>query len=526
MKSVFRVQPGLGPWMALAAGLLQAAAMAWPGSGRAWGSLQVLSLLVLCLGLLRSARAVGPERTVARLAAGQAAWFATAWLVGSFWWLYVSMHDVGGLPAPLAALAVLALAAALALYYAGAAAVWVLLVRRSGWLARPVLASALFAALWTLAELMRGRWFTGFPWGAGGYAHVDSPLAVLAPWLGVYGVGAVAAGLAMRLVLGERRWQALRDCALVLALCWGLNVWNPAFTASAGVGQVELLQASIAQTEKFDVVSGVRDALVWYDQRLRQSTQSLVVAPETAIPLLPRHLPEGYWRDLQAAFSARTDRLALVGVPLGDAQQGYTNSVRAMGPSGAPEYRYDKFHLVPFGEFVPTGFQWFVRQMQIPLSDFTRGALDQPAIAWQGQRLALNICYEDLFGEELAVRFRLPAQAPTALVNVSNIGWFGNTVAVDQHLNISRMRALELQRPMLRATNTGATAIIDHQGQVLGMLERFTRGSLVGSYEGRTGLTPFARWAAAWGVWPLWALALWMVAWAWLAGRRPGKARR
>jgi apolipoprotein N-acyltransferase len=291
------------------------------------------------------------------------------------------------------------------------------------------------------------------------------------------------------------------------------------------MGQVELLQASIAQTEKFDVVSGVRDALTWYEQRLRQSTQPLVVAPETAIPLLPRHLPDGYWRDLQALFAARQDRLALVGVPLGDAGQGYTNSVVGMGPAAMPGVRYDKFHLVPFGEFVPPGFAWFVRQMQIPLSEFERGALDQPSLSWQGQRLALNICYEDLFGEELAARFRVPELAPTALVNVSNIAWFGDTVAVDQHLNISRMRAMELERPMLRATNTGATAIIDHQGRVVGMLERFTRGSLVGSYEGRTGLTPFARWAAAWGAWPLWCWTLLVVAWAWLVGRRSTKTR-
>lgn len=525
MNLLTRDRMGRGVWMALLAGFLQAASMAWPTSGQAWGSLQIFSLFILSLGLVRCAREPGSARMCAQWAAWQAAAFATAWLVGSFWWLYVSMHDVGGLPAPLAALAVLALAAALGLYYAGAAALWVTLVRRNGWLACPVRASVLFAALWTLAELMRGRWFTGFPWGAGGYAHVDSPMSVLAPWVGVYGLGALAAALAMRLALGSGLWQALRAVLLVLALCWGLKAWGPTFTASAGVGQVELLQASIAQTEKFDVFSGVRDALTWYAQRLRQSTQPLVVAPETAIPLLPRHLPEGYWRELQASFADRQDRLALVGVPLGDAAQGYTNSVLALGPAALPAYRYDKFHLVPFGEFVPSGFQWFVRQMQIPLSDFSRGPLDQPSLSWQGQRLALNVCYEDLFGEELAARFGVAELAPTALVNVSNIAWFGNTLAVDQHLNISRMRAMELQRPMLRATNTGATAIIDHQGHVVGMLERFTRGSLVGSYEGRTGLTPFARWAAAWGAWPLWCWALLVVAWAGLAGRRLAKTR-
>ena len=107
------------------------------------------------------------------------------------------------------------------------------------------------------------------------------------------------------------------------------------------------------------------------------------------------------------------------------------------------------------------------------------------------------------------------------LVNVSNIAWFGDTVAVDQHLNISRMRAMELGRPMLRATNTGATAIIDHRGQVQGLLPRFTRGSLVGSFEGREGLTPYARWAAAFGLGPLWVLALLVVGWAaWAARRR------
>ena len=520
MSAAGRERWGLSRLTALAAGLLQAAAIAWPGSGQALGSLQVFSLWVLCLGLVRMVEHEASPRQMAGRAAMQAFCFALTWLTGSFWWLFVSMHDVGGLPAPLAAAAVLALAAALALYYAAMAAVWASLVARTGGLSRPWHASVLFAALWLLAELMRGRWFTGFPWGAGGYAHVDSWLASLAPWVGVYGVGAVAAALAMRLALGVARWQAWRDTAAVLALCAGLQAWGPAFTASAGAGQVELLQASIAQSVKFNPLEGVRDALSWYDQRLRQSTQPLVVAPETAIPLLPRYLPEGYWSGLRAALAGRSDRLALVGVPWGDATQGYTNAVVAMGPAGRPDYRYDKFHLVPFGEFVPSGFRWFVDRLQIPLSDFTRGAADQPAVEWQGQRLAPNICYEDLFGEELAARFRVQDRAPTALVNVSNIGWFGNTIAVDQHLSISRMRALELQRPMLRATNTGATAIIDHQGRVQGMLARFTRGSLVGPYEGRTGLTPFARWAADWGVWPLWCLALWVVGQAWFAGRR------
>jgi apolipoprotein N-acyltransferase len=240
----------------------------------------------------------------------------------------------------------------------------------------------------------------------------------------------------------------------------------------------------------------------------------LVVAPETAIPLLPQHLPEGYWAGLQQHFAQPGRPMALVGAPLGSLTEGYANSVVAIGPEGLAPYRYDKSHLVPFGEFMPPGFVWFIRMMNIPLGEFKSGGWRQPSLAWQGQRLAPNVCYEDLFGEELAMRFTDPATAPTALVNVSNIAWFGDTLAVDQHLSISRLRAIELGRPMLRATNTGATAIIDHTGKVTELLPRFTRGSLTGTFEGRNGLTPFAWWAGAWGLGPLWAVCLVVVAWA------------
>jgi apolipoprotein N-acyltransferase len=328
----------------------------------------------------------------------------------------------------------------------------------------------------------------------------------------------------MRLALAGVGWRAAKTLMGVGALSWALQAWVPAFTTSAGVGQVELLQANISQNTKFDAGSGIRDALQWYDARLRESQQPLVVTPETAIPLLPRHLPEGYWAGLQQHFAQAGRPLALVGLPLGSLSEGYTNSVLALGPQalqGPGAYRYDKSHLVPFGEFIPPGFVWFVRQMQIPLGDFRSAGPEQPAIEWQGQRLAPNICYEDLFGEELAIRFKDPATAPTALVNVSNIAWFGDTLAIDQHLNISRLRAMELGRPMLRATNTGATAIIDHQGRVTDQLPRFTRGSLVGRYEGRHGLTPFARWASAWGLWPLWGLCCAVLGWAFLRRQRP-----
>jgi apolipoprotein N-acyltransferase len=287
----------------------------------------------------------------------------------------------------------------------------------------------------------------------------------------------------------------------------GLAVAWPSFTRPAGQLQVTLLQGNIAQDEKFNAASGLPLALSWYRSALElavasgPAAPSLVVAPETAIPVLPQDLDPAYWQALQGALQGSASALML-GLPLGNLAEGYTNSVMAWTPAGSA-YRYDKHHLVPFGEFIPPGFRWFVDMMHIPLGDFNRGPLGQPPLHWAGQRIAPNICYEDLFGEELAVSFRDPAQAPTVLVNLSNIAWFGQTVAVDQHRQISRVRALELQRPMLRATNTGATALIDHQGRVRQALPPFTRATLSGEVQGRSGLTPYARWAAHWGLWPL-----------------------
>ncbi|MFM7342965.1 MAG: nitrilase-related carbon-nitrogen hydrolase, partial [Betaproteobacteria bacterium] len=176
-------------------------------------------------------------------------------------------------------------------------------------------------------------------------------------------------------------------------------------------------------------------------------------------------------------------------------------------------------HLVPFGEFIPPLFRWFVDLMNIPLGDFKRGAIGQVSFEWMGERLAPNICYEDLFGEELGARFADPAHAPTIFVNVSNIAWFGDTVAIDQHLQISRMRALEFGRPMVRATNTGATAVIDAQGRVTAMLPPHTRGTLEAAVQGSEGLTVYARVVAQAGLGLAYALVLLGVLAAYL-GRR------
>ena len=477
----------------------------------AWG-LQLGAMIVL-------AWRVG--RATPRRAGALGFVFGTAWLVAGTWWLFVSMHRYGGLPAWLAALAVLALSAFLGLYLAAAMAV---AARWRG--AGEASAALLFAAAWLLAELARGVIFTGFPWLAVGYAWVDSPLAGFAPWLGVYGLGAIVAALAawIGLAIGARRGLLLPVVAFVVVLLAGALLTRLDFTRPTGTLAVSLLQGNVPQDEKF-AARFVAGALAGTQAQLEQARGDLVVGPETVIPMLPSQLDPSFWQGLLERFR-QPGRAAIIGIPMGSEVEGYTNSALGLSAASAAEpggfYRYDKHHLVPFGEFIPYGFRWFTRLMHIPLGDFNRGPVTAPSFAVKGERVAPNICYEDLFGEELAARFVPEAAAPTVLANISNIGWFGETIAVAQHLQISRMRSLELQRPMIRATNTGATVVIDHRGSVTAQLPPFTRGILEATVQGRTGLTPFAWWAGRFGLWPLGLAALAVV----LAMRARARSRR
>jgi apolipoprotein N-acyltransferase len=460
-----------------------------------------------CIGLL----AWGVSRVSARRAALIGWAFGTAWLAASTWWLYISMHRYGGLPAPLAVLAVFALTGALGLFLAAAMALAARLRR-----GRVLPDALLFSACWLAAELARGLLFTGFPWAATGYGQVDAPLASAAPWVGVYGLGFVVALLAALLAFSVGVKRQLVAAAAVAAIVFAAPLaLQRDFTTSAGRLGVTLVQTNVPQNEKF-VPQFLPETLEWLEKTVAAAPGPLVVAPETAVPLLLEQLGDDGWQRFAAPFR-QSERGALIGLPLGDYDAGYTNSVAGLSKDAPqPFYRYDKQHLVPFGEFIPPGFRWFTDMMNIPLGDFARGPKVPPSFAFAGQRIGPNICYEDLFGEELARRFGDASSAPTILANVSNMGWFGDTIALTQHLNISRMRSLELQRPMIRATNTGATAAIDHRGVVIAQMKWSERGVLQAEVEGRNGVTPFATWAEAFGMWPLISLATVLIA---LCGR-------
>ncbi|WP_082755016.1 apolipoprotein N-acyltransferase [Variovorax sp. PAMC 28711] len=493
------------------AGLAQALSIAAPWNGQPLWWLQILSLAFLVWQLDAIRQRAEPNAWRRGLGYGWV--FTTAWLCGTFWWLFISLHTYGGLAAPLAVIAVFALAAGLALYYATACACFVAFAPAGrAW------SALFFAALWTVGELLRNSWFTGFPWGAGGYAHVEGPLAPAAAWVGVYGMGALSAAIAAALAMTVRRTPGAASAKRLLPLA-GVVAMLLVPTALKGVSDVAgdatlargklgvaLLQGNIPQDEKFIPGGGVATALRWYGEQLGAPRASLTITPETAIPLLPSQLPNGYLQGIAERYSTG-QQAAIVGLPIGNGDT-YSNAVLGFQPGQTTTYRYDKHHLVPFGEFVPSVFRWFTNLMNIPLGDFRSGGLGQAPFLWQGQRIAPNICYEDLFGDEIGANFRDDASAPTLLLNVSNIAWFGDSIAIDQHLSISRMRSLEFARPMVRATNTGATVVIDHHGRVTHQLPRLTRGVLEAEVEGRAGRTPFARWVSTFGLWPLWIASL------------------
>jgi len=406
-------------------------------------------------------------------------WFGLGLAGAGVSWVYVSLHQFGGMPAPLAAFATVAFCAFLALFPAAA-----------GWLQARVpapeaaRACLLIPAAWVLFEWLLVWIFTGFPWLALGYAAAGWPLQGYAPLGGVYLLSFITVAVAgMLWLIVQRRPAFLVPVVVVLGA--GEALRHVSWTEPAGAPvSAALVQGNIEQEMKFRPERAPR-ILETY-ARLAEGTQArLVVFPETALPAFFHRIDPAYLARLEAAAKRNQGDL-LLGVPFRRGER-YYNSVVTLGTS--PPQAYHKVHLVPFGEFVPPGFRWTLSVLSIPLSDFSRGAPDQPPLAVAGQRVAVNVCYEDVFGAEIA---RSLPEA-TLLVNMSNVAWFGDSLAPAQHLQIARMRAIETGRMHLTATNTGITAAIDRDGRVLRRLAPFTEGRLEVAAQGYAGATPYVR---------------------------------
>lgn len=443
--------------------------------------------------------------------------FGFGWSVAGMHWLYIAVTRFGGLPAILGAIAIALLGLYMGLFsaFAGGAASWL----RRKW-SLPVSAFVLLVlpAMWGLSEWMRGWIFTGFPWAATGYAHNVSPLGGYAPLVGVYGLGVLAALCAGCLVMltQRARWPAIGLLAAVMAVGFGLK--QVSWTQEVGQPlSVRLLQGDVRQDQKFDAAY-LHEIIDRYQAMITAAPADLVATPETAIPVTPQQLPDGYLGALQG-FAQQSGSHLMIGIPTLNREGRYANSVIALDPRGAAGtqgYLYNKHHLVPFGEFIPPGFRWFTDLMRIPLGDQTRGEPLQAPFPVKDQLVLPNICYEDAFGEEIAAQLRNAAQPATLLLNVSNLAWYGESVAIPQHLQISQMRAIETGRPMLRSTNNGATAVIDGRGNVVQRLPFYERGVLAATVRGTEGLTPYVRA----GNLAFLALAGLMLLGAWIAGRK------
>jgi apolipoprotein N-acyltransferase len=352
-------------------------------------------------------------------------------------------------------------------------------------------AVAVFPAAWVLLEWVRGWLLTGFPWLQVGYTQVDGPLAALAPVIGAYGVGwavAAGAGLVVVLAVGSPRARGMAVGALALLVLAGRLAGTVSWTSAAGPPlRVAVVQGNVAQTIKWRDEERAATLALYRGLTRGHWDADLVVWPETAIPAFA-HRVWDFIAELTAEAVAHGSDL-LTGVPYADPETGrYYNSVIALG---AEPGLYHKRHLVPFGEYVPLAavLGRLLDLLNAPMSDFSAGRSGQPPLAVAGTRVGVSICYEDAFGEQVAAA--LPGAE--VLVNVSNDAWFGDSVAPHQHQQMARMRALETGRDLVRATNTGVSAIIDWRGRVTGQVPQFQVSVLRGEVTPRRGATPYVR---------------------------------
>ena len=434
----------------------------------------------------------------------RAAWLGFAFGMGLFCagvgWIYVALHDYGYMHPLLAALATVAFAALISALPAAAGYAQAVMTIDAG--RRQLL---LMPACWALAEWLRGLVFTGFPWLALGYSQVPySPLAGYAPVAGVFGVSllvAVSAALLLQLALrikiaandvAVRRARRALLLALIVIWVGGALLHNVAWTQPSGEPfKVSLLQGNIAQEDKFSEDNLV-GTLETYRRLAEGSDAQLIILPETAVPLLREHVPE-YYETLLRNHARRNGGDMLIGVFEKEDGQ-YYNSVYTLGSAESQHYRKD--HLVPFGEFIPlrSALGWLINEvLNIPMGDLSRGGQQQPLLQVAGQQVAVNICYEDAFGEEI---IRALPQA-SLLVNVTNDAWYGESHAAEQHNQLSQMRALETGRMMLRATNTGVTSVIGIDGHVQAQLPQHEQGVLSAEVRGYSGSTPYVWWGNA-----------------------------
>ncbi len=403
-------------------------------------------------------------------------------------WLHISINLFGGVSLVGAILLTLIFILFIALFPACAGYLAGRLYRHSS----PVFSLLLLLpAIWTLVEWTRSWFFTGFPWLNLGYSQTESVLNGIAPVAGVFGISLVVVMTAGSL-LALRYSSTTKRISLVtgIIMLWGASYLsaNHGWTAPRPDKiSVALIQGAVPQQLKWTPEMR-QPTLDRYMELTRPHLGTdLIIWPEAAIPAFYDQI-EGFIRELMAETQARGSSL-ITGLPYQDPSTGkYLNSVVLLDEEVS---FYFKRHLVPFGEYLPLDFilRPVVNALNIPMSDFSPGDTSPPLLSTGEFSMGISICYEDTFGEEVIQA--LPDAA--ILVNVSNDAWFGDSLAPHQHLQMARMRSMETGRYLLRATNTGLTAIINEKGKVTADIPQFIPASLAGSAALFDGMTPYAR---------------------------------
>ncbi len=435
--------------------------------------------------------------------------FGLSSFLGGTYWTFISVNEFGGAPLPLSIAAMLGLVVVLALFFAVAVTVAARYLHIGGAHGRLVI----LPAVWVVGEWCRGWMFTGFGWLSVGYSQTDTWLMGLAPVFGLHGLGmsvALSAGALLSVAVGARPGRTI-GCVMLVAIWgigWLLSGWRWT-QPQPGFLNVAIAQGAISQDRKWLREQYAPTLELYRDLSVSAAGHDLIVWPEVAVPNVFSGARD-YLESVQAEVSAGGG-IVMTGVLLRDAQGNAQNSLVAMTPE--PQF-YSKRHLVPFGEYFPVpGFarDW-LRLLDLPYSDLGTGAAEQPPIEIDGEIIAVSICYEDVFSEELLPAF----PEATLIVNISNDAWFGRSIAADQHLQIARMRAAEVGRYAIRSTNTGVSAVIDPLGTVVEAGPSFEPVLLSATVQGFTGATPYV----GWGNYPVMSLAFAMLVSAAFTARR------
>ena len=400
-------------------------------------------------------------------------------------WLHISINLFGGMNLASALIITLVLVLYLAFYPALTA----YLLRRWLFFSKPVFLLLTVPALWVLGEWSRSNIFTGFPWLNFGYSQIDSPLAGLAPITGVYGVSwatVLSAGLLVLIFHCAGKWRILVLAALVVLWAGTGQLYLKSWTNASGTITTALVQGAIPQRLKWKPELREKSFKLYMDLTEPYRDSDLIIWPETAIPALYQRAA-GMTDKLRDLTRSNGNNL-ITGIPYMDPKTGNFYNSAILFNSGVEVYH--KRHLVPFGEYLPLAglLRPILHALGIPISNFTPGTRPRPLL--QGGRfdVGISICYEDTFGEEVIEA--LPDAG--ILVNISNDAWFGDSLAPHQHLEMARMRARETGRYLLRATNTGITAIIDEKGWIARRSAQFKPQVLAARVPLFRGSTPYA----------------------------------